>query len=38
MEATIYNLAFHQPFLYGLLGIAIAVLAGLMGWIAFRRD
>ncbi|WP_052464108.1 TIGR02186 family protein [Methyloceanibacter caenitepidi] len=38
MEATIYNLAFHQPFLYGLLGIAIAVLAGLMGWFAFRKD
>ncbi|ODS00067.1 hypothetical protein AUC68_02780 [Methyloceanibacter methanicus] len=38
MEATIYNLAFHKPFLYGLLGIAIAVLAGLMGWFAFRRD
>lgn len=38
VEALIYNLAFHNPFLYGLLGIAIAVLAGLAGWFAFRRD
>lgn len=38
MEATIYNLALHQPFLYGLLGIVIAVVAGLIGWFAFRKD
>jgi uncharacterized protein (TIGR02186 family) len=38
MEARIYNLAFHQPFLYGVLGIMIAVLAGLAGWFAFRKD
>ena len=38
MEAMIYNVAFRAPFLYGLLGIAIAVLAGLMGWFAFRKD
>lgn len=38
IEAAIYNLAFQSPFLYGLVGIAIAVLAGLLGWFAFRRD
>jgi uncharacterized protein (TIGR02186 family) len=38
IEAAIYNLAFQMPFLYGLVGIAIAVLAGLLGWFAFRRD
>ena len=38
IEATIYNLAFSKPFLYGLMGIVIAVFAGLMGWFAFRRD
>ena len=38
MEAVIYNLAFQRPFLYGLVGIAIAVLAGLLGWFAFRSD
>lgn len=38
IEAVIYKLAFHKPFLYGLLGVAMAVIAGLMGWFAFRRD
>lgn len=38
MEAAIYDLAFHHPFFYGVLGIAIAVIAGLMGWFAFRKD
>jgi uncharacterized protein (TIGR02186 family) len=38
IEAFIYKLAFKRPFLYGLLGILVAVLAGLAGWFAFRRD
>ncbi|MEM7191609.1 MAG: TIGR02186 family protein [Pseudomonadota bacterium] len=38
LEALVYNLAFQRPFLYGILGIVIAVIAGLMGWFAFRRD
>ena len=38
MEALIHTRAFQNPFLYGLLGIAIAMLAGLLGWFAFRRD
>lgn len=38
IEALLYRLAFQHPFVYGLLGILIAVLAGLAGWFAFRRD
>lgn len=38
LEAVVYKLAFRHPFIYGLLGIAIAVFAGLAGWFAFRRD
>ena len=38
IEAFLYQLAFLHPFLYGLLGVIIAVLAGLAGWFAFRRD
>ena len=38
IEAVLYQLAFLHPFLYGLLGVVIAVLAGLAGWFAFRRD
>lgn len=38
IEALLHRLAFHHPFVYGLLGILIAVLSGLIGWFAFRRD
>jgi uncharacterized protein (TIGR02186 family) len=38
IEALIYTLAFQHPFLYGLIGVIAAVLAGLVGWFAFRRD
>jgi uncharacterized protein (TIGR02186 family) len=38
IEAVIYALAFKHPFLYGLLGVAIAVMMGLAGWYAFRRE
>jgi Putative transmembrane protein (Alph_Pro_TM) len=34
----IYSLAFSYPFLYGLLAVAIAIVAGLIGWLAFRRE
>ncbi len=37
-EELVYTLAFGRPFLYGLFGVFIAVLAGLAGWFAFRRD
>lgn len=37
-ERAIYSLAFQHPFLYGLLAVALAMLAGLTGWFAFRRD
>jgi uncharacterized protein (TIGR02186 family) len=37
-EAFIYQLAFAYPFLYGVIGVLIAVLSGLAGWFAFRRD
>lgn len=38
VEALLYQLAFQRPFIYGLLGVIIAVLCGLAGWFAFRRD
>ena len=37
-ERMIYLLAFRYPFLYGLLAVAIAMAAGLIGWLAFRRE
>jgi uncharacterized protein (TIGR02186 family) len=37
-ERTIYLLAFNQPFAYGLLAVLVAVLTGLAGWFAFRRE
>ena len=37
-ERTIYMLAFRHPFIYGLLAVLVAVLAGLAGWYAFRRE
>ncbi len=37
-EQMIYLLAFRYPFLYGVLAVLLAVLAGLAGWAAFRRD
>ncbi len=38
LEKLVYRLAFQRPFIYGLLGVLMAVLAGLAGWYAFRRD
>ncbi|HBR26882.1 MAG TPA: hypothetical protein DD732_07610 [Rhizobiales bacterium] len=37
-ERLIYLLAFRHPFLYGLLAVVMAVLAGLIGWVVFRRE
>lgn len=37
-ERVLYSLAFNHPFLYGLLAVLIAVVAGLLGWALFRRD
>jgi uncharacterized protein (TIGR02186 family) len=37
-ERLIYLLAFRHPFLYGLLAVVVAVLAGLIGWVVFRRE
>jgi uncharacterized protein (TIGR02186 family) len=37
-ERVIYLLAFRHPFTYGLIAVLIAVLAGLAGWFAFRRE
>jgi uncharacterized protein (TIGR02186 family) len=37
-EQTVYLLAFRQPFIYGVLAVLMAVLAGLAGWAFFRRD
>jgi uncharacterized protein (TIGR02186 family) len=37
-EQMVYRLAFTHPFIYGVLAVLIAVLAGLAGWTFFRRD
>jgi uncharacterized protein (TIGR02186 family) len=37
-ERLIYMLAFQRPFVYGLLAVAMAMIAGLIGWLAFRRE
>ena len=37
-EHMVYRLAFSHPFIYGVLAVLIAVLAGLAGWAVFRRD
>jgi uncharacterized protein (TIGR02186 family) len=37
-ERMIYVLAFAHPVVYGLLAVLVAVLTGLAGWFAFRRE
>jgi uncharacterized protein (TIGR02186 family) len=37
-ERVVYLLAFKYPFVYGLVAILIAVVVGLIGWVAFRRE
>jgi hypothetical protein len=31
-------MAFHQPLIYGLVAVLLAMLAGLAGWAVFRRE
>ena len=38
MERVVYMLAFHYPFVYGLLAVLMAVSAGLLAWTVFRRE
>ena len=37
-EGLVHKLDFTRPFLYGVLAVVLAMLAGLAGWYAFRRD
>jgi uncharacterized protein (TIGR02186 family) len=37
-ERVVYLLARQHPFIYGLAAVVIAVVVGLLGWIAFRRE
>jgi uncharacterized protein (TIGR02186 family) len=37
-ERAIYLMAFHHPLIYGLVSVLLAVMAGLVGWAAFRRE
>ena len=37
-ERLVYLLASRYPFIYGLIAVMIAVIAGLIGWLAFRRE
>jgi uncharacterized protein (TIGR02186 family) len=37
-EQVVYLLAFRHPFVYGVMAVVLAVLTGLAGWVAFRRD
>jgi uncharacterized protein (TIGR02186 family) len=37
-EQAVYLLAFRHSFIYGLIAVVIAVVAGLIGWVAFRRE
>ena len=38
LERAIYLMAFNRPLIYGLVAVLLAVLAGLAGWAAFRRE
>jgi uncharacterized protein (TIGR02186 family) len=37
-ERVVTLLAFHHPFIYGLLAVLLAAVAGLVGWLVFRRE
>ena len=36
LERWLYRLAIHQPFWYGLMSLALAMVAGLIASAAFR--
>jgi uncharacterized protein (TIGR02186 family) len=38
LERAVSQLARNQPFVYGLAAVVIAVVVGLFGWAAFRRE
>ena len=38
VERVIYMLAFRHPFAYGLLAVLMAMSAGLLAYVAFRRE
>jgi uncharacterized protein (TIGR02186 family) len=37
-ERSVYLLAFRYPFIYGLISVVIAVVAGFLAWLAMGRD
>lgn len=37
-ERVVYLLAFRHPFIYGLIAVLIAVLAGLVAWALLRKE
>jgi uncharacterized protein (TIGR02186 family) len=37
-ERLVYTLAYERPFLYGLLGVLMAMTAGLIAWTVFRKE
>jgi uncharacterized protein (TIGR02186 family) len=38
IERYLYTLAFDDPYTYGLLAVALAVLSGMIGWTVFGRN
>lgn len=38
LERYLYTLAFDDPYAYGLLAVALAVLSGMIGWTIFGRN
>lgn len=38
IERYLYTMAFDEPFAYGVLAVALAVLSGLIGWTIFGRN
>jgi len=38
IERILYTLAFHRPWLYGLLSVLLAAACGLLGWTLFSRS
>jgi uncharacterized protein (TIGR02186 family) len=38
IERILYTLAFHRPWLYGLISVLLAAACGLLGWTLFGRS